>query len=127
MIPTDLPGPNGAYAQQRADWEVGRRYSRSRQVQITVTGFRDSAGALWKVNTLVNIWAPSLKISGEDMIIAQVEYLIDERGSRTTLTCMPPAGLAPAPFFFRPPFAISAADAQRAAAAQNAVNRGAAT
>ena len=55
MIPTDLPGPNGLYAQQRADWEVARRYGRSREVQITVTGFRESAGVLWEVNTVVNI------------------------------------------------------------------------
>ena len=77
MIPTDLPGPNGLYAQQRADWEVARRYGRSREVQITVTGFRESAGVLWEVNTVVNIRVPSLKISGEDMVIARVEFVLD--------------------------------------------------
>jgi prophage tail gpP-like protein len=124
MIPTDLPGPNGLYAQQRANWEVARRYGRSRQVQITVTGFRDSAGALWEVNTVVNIRALSLKIISEDMVIARVEFVLDERGSRTTLTCMPRAGLVPQPFMPGPPFAIIQADARRAAAGQNAVATG---
>ena len=42
-----------------------------------MTGFRESAGVLWEVNTVVNIRVPSLKISGEDMVIARVEFVLD--------------------------------------------------
>lgn len=101
MVPIDLPGPNQKWLDQRAEWEIARRYGRSRAVRITVTGWRDRAGALWTPNTLVKVNAPSLKID-EDMLIAQCTWRRDERGTQTDLYLMPPSGLAPAPFHFKP-------------------------
>jgi prophage tail gpP-like protein len=109
MIVTDLPGPDGKWAQARADYEISRRYGRSRQIRTTVTGWRMGNGALWQVNQVVSVDCPSLKISGEDMVIAHARYMRDERGTRTELVCMPAAGLQPAPFFFKPPITIDPA------------------
>jgi prophage tail gpP-like protein len=54
MIPIDALGPDGQYPQKRADWQVARQYGRSRQVQITVSGFRDRVGALvWAITELM--------------------------------------------------------------------------
>jgi prophage tail gpP-like protein len=82
MIVTDLPGPDGKWAQQRADWEVARRYGRSREIRATVTGWRMGNGQLWQINQVVAINCPSLKLN-EDMITAQIRFMRDERGTRT--------------------------------------------
>jgi prophage tail gpP-like protein len=127
MVMVDALGPDGKYPQQLADWMVARNYGRSRQVQITVSGFRDRNGDLWAVNKVVSILAPSLKVS-EDMIIAEVEFILDDQmGSRTVLTCMPAAGLQPPPFLFRPPFAFDPQTTSTAAAAERAVATGVTT
>jgi len=101
MIPIDMPGPDQKWADQRADWEITRRYGRSRAVHVTVTGWRDRDDKLWTPNTLVKVTAPSLKID-EDMLIAQCTWLRDERGTRTDLYLMPPSGLMPQPAHFKP-------------------------
>ena len=97
MIVQDPPGPEGKWAKQRAEWEVARRYGRSRTVDIIVTGWRDGSDTLWTPNTVVNVSAPNLKLD-EDMIIARVTWLRGPAGTQTRLSCMPPQGLEPAPF-----------------------------
>lgn len=98
----DLPGEDNKWAQQRANWEVSRRIGRSQIIEATVTGWRDGAGQLWRANTLVNVDCPTLKMKA-DLIIAHVAYVRGEIGTQTVLTCMPPAGLQPAPFHAQPP------------------------
>jgi prophage tail gpP-like protein len=89
--------PSPALVQQRANWEMNRRIGRSLMTQVTVTGWRDGAGNLWKVNTVVGVQLPTLKINS-DLIIAACEYDRDENGTRTVLTCMPGSALKPAPY-----------------------------
>lgn len=98
MIVMDNLGLDGSNApQRRADWEIARRYGRSRQVIITVTGWRDGSGTLWTPNTLVSINAPRLKIK-EDWLITQCDWSRGQRGTLTALHCMPPQGVTPEPF-----------------------------
>jgi prophage tail gpP-like protein len=111
MIVTDLPGPDGKWAQQRADWEIARRYGRSRIIRTTVTGWRMGNGQLWQINQVVSVNCPSLKLN-EDMITAQIRFMRDERGTRTELMCMPAAGLQPMPFIFHPSITIDPASSQ---------------
>jgi prophage tail gpP-like protein len=106
MLVTDLAGPDEKWAKQRADWEISRRYGRSRQIRTTVTGWRMGNGELWQINRVVSVNCPSLKISGEDMVISHIRFMRDERGTRTELMCMPAAGLQPEPFHFHPRITI---------------------
>jgi len=99
LIIMDMPGPAQAWADQRADWEVARRYGRSKIVDVTVTGWRDAAGALWTPNTIVNCNLPSCKIN-QDMLIAEVAWMQNEQGTSSLLTLMPKEGFMPEPFHF---------------------------
>jgi prophage tail gpP-like protein len=111
MIVTDLPGPDGKWAQQRADWEISRRYGRSREIRATVTGWRMGNGQLWQINQVVAVNCPSLKLN-EGMVTSQIRFMRDERGTRTELMCMPAAGLQPMPFIFHPSITIDPASSQ---------------
>jgi prophage tail gpP-like protein len=101
IVPIDLPGPDGKWVTQRAQWEVARRLGRSRAVRIVTPGWRDVAGTLWQPNTVVNINSPSLKIS-EDMLISEVTWARSEAGTTSTLLCAPPQAFSIAPFTFKP-------------------------
>ena len=101
IVPVDMPGPDGKWVTQRAQWEVARRLGRSRAVQVAVTGWRDITGALWQPNTLVRITAPSLKID-EDILISQVTWRRGPGGTTTVMLCAPPQAFELAPLTFRP-------------------------
>jgi len=101
MLVSDLPGPNGDWAQQRATWEVNRRAGRSQLFKISVTGWRDSAGVLWTPNTVVKVQSPDLKVN-TDLQIVEATWTRSEAGTSTLLTLMPPQGLQPQPYHFLP-------------------------
>ena len=95
----DQVGIDGAWPQKRANWEIGRRYGRSRQIQVTVTGWRGSDGQLWTPNTIVSVKCPTLKMN-QDLVISEAAWMRSEQGTQTVLTLMPAKGLMPAPFLF---------------------------
>jgi prophage tail gpP-like protein len=99
LVVIDMPSPDNKWANQRADWEVARRYGRSRIVDVTVTGWRDGAGTLWTPNTIVNCQLPSMKIN-QDLLIAEVAWMRGEQGTSSILTLMPQEGFMPQPFHF---------------------------
>jgi prophage tail gpP-like protein len=101
LLIMDYPGPDGKWAQDRADWQVARRRGRAQVVEITVTGWRDGDGKLWTPNTMVSVQCPTLKVK-QDMVIAHVSWVRGDLGTETVLTCMPKEGLSPAPFHFQP-------------------------
>jgi prophage tail gpP-like protein len=105
MLISDMPGPDGKWAQQRADWENARRFGRSYEVRIEVIGWRDGDGKLWTPNTLVNVKSANLK-SDADMIVVEATWRASAGGNTTVLTLMPPQGLQPAPFHFIPPTGV---------------------
>lgn len=75
-----------AYATERAAWEAKIRAARSSVATVKVQGFRNPAGALWNVNTLVQVDSPSTRINAE-LLISDVEYKLDQsEGTTTTLT-----------------------------------------
>ncbi len=90
------------FARTRAVWEMNRRNGRSRAVTITTDTWRDSAGKLWAPNALVNVTAPKLKITNEQMLIGEVTYRLDAAGTHADLTLMPPAAYGPEPFNLQP-------------------------
>jgi prophage tail gpP-like protein len=101
VIPWEAPDQDQAYSDKRADWEASRRYGRSREARITVTGWRDMADALWYPNTIVHADLPTLKMQG-DFAIAEVTWMRGERGTQTVLTIMPQQGLQPEPLIILP-------------------------
>lgn len=83
--------------QRRATWEMNRRNGRSQSVSLTCDNWRDSAGTLWKPNTLAPIDAPILKLPGKTWLIAEVTYRRDDKGTHADLVLMPPDAFALAP------------------------------
>jgi len=79
---------DGASFAARAAWEARVRAGRARRAEVTVQGWSHAAG-LWQPNGLVRLDSPWLRIAA-DMLIAGVEFTLDERGSTTTLSLVRP-------------------------------------
>lgn len=87
-------------AQRAIDWEMNRRYGRSRQLSVTVDSWRDSAGKLWEPNTLIPVNIPTLRLADTELLIADVTYTRDSDGTHARLTLMPPEAFAVQPYAF---------------------------
>ncbi|MBI1408115.1 MAG: hypothetical protein GC145_18540 [Caulobacter sp.] len=72
----------------RARHEATTRAGRGQQVQITVSGFRDGGGELYRADRRVPVKARAVGIEAELLIYA-VTYRRDETGSRTELMLAP--------------------------------------
>ncbi len=68
---------------KRADFEANVRAGRARSASITVQGFSHAKG-LWRPNQLVTVRDPWLKLN-RDMLISEVDFTMDESGSRSAL------------------------------------------
>lgn len=98
VIISESGGLGNDIAIKRADWEVARRHGRSRIIRLTVDSWRDSAGALWKPNTLAPVHLPRLKFSAENMLITEVTFLKNSySGTTAELTLMAPEAFLPQP------------------------------
>jgi len=77
----------GASLRARVTWERNVRMGRGTRATVTVQGWRDGAGKLWRPNTLVPVHAPSLWLADTELLIAACLYsLDDDGGTRTTLS-----------------------------------------
>jgi prophage tail gpP-like protein len=61
-------------AQRRALWEAAVRAGRSATVDITVRGWRQSSGALWMPNLLVDVSIPPLQVEYHTMLIGDITF-----------------------------------------------------
>lgn len=75
-------------ADVRARWEAAVRRGKSRAYEVTVQGWKDSAGNLWEINQLATLKARPLGINGE-LLIASVSFLLDDSGEKTRLRLVP--------------------------------------
>lgn len=89
--PLDLAG-----AQARAEWERAVRRGRARHVTVTLTGWRDADGGLWRVNTRVPYHDDILGIDAE-LLIASVQLQCSDQGTTATLELADPAAFTPDP------------------------------
>ncbi|SMF94356.1 Mu-like prophage tail protein gpP [Methylomagnum ishizawai] len=80
----------------RAEWECRRRAARGARLYITVQGWRDSSGALWKPNTRSAIRSPTLGVDGT-LLISEVRQTLDGEGTLTQLTLGQPEAFDPSP------------------------------
>ena len=77
---------NQASALKRARWEASVRAARAAGLNITVSGWRQTSGALWPLGALVSVDCPSLYVSKQEMVISKLTYsLTSTQGSTTRL------------------------------------------
>ncbi|MFV8867596.1 phage baseplate assembly protein [Serratia fonticola] len=87
-------------AQNCIDWEMNRRFGRSRQLQVTIDSWRDKSGKLWEPNTLIPISLPIFGLKDELWILAEVTFMRGEQGTAARMVLMPPAAFAVQPYAF---------------------------
>lgn len=75
-----------ASAQLRAQWEATTRAAKSAQLQVTVDGWQQENGELWKVNELVRVNSDYFSIN-EDLLITDLSFSQSvQQGTTTSLT-----------------------------------------
>lgn len=85
-------GPlDDATARERVMWERNLRWGRSQSIQYRMVGHLQSNGAPWRPNQRVSIFDPYQFLDGEERLISDVTYSLDDQGERTELTVMPRA------------------------------------
>lgn len=75
-------GANATY-KQRAEWERNVRRGRSSRATLRVNGWRNKSGALWKANTLVHVYAPTIGADA-DLLIVSGSFILDEQAGEIT-------------------------------------------
>ena len=78
-----------ATLRERARWEAARRAGLAHRPQVVVRDWRNSAGSLWRPNTLLRMVDDFLEIDGE-LLIVSATYQSDTSGRRTTLSLSRP-------------------------------------
>lgn len=76
---------DGARCLERARWEALTRAARGEEASVTVQGWRDQGGALWRPNTLVPARSPVLGLEGEYLITEASLRLSPSEGTTTAL------------------------------------------
>ncbi|PHM64230.1 tail protein [Xenorhabdus stockiae] len=87
--------------QEAIDWEMNRRYGRSKVLKVLVDSWRDVSGTLWTPNTLIPIHLPVFGLESEQWLLSEVSYVRNkDDGTRAELTLMPPAAFTVQPYEF---------------------------
>lgn len=96
LLLMDAPGrADRARCREVARWEQAGRLAKSIQAQVTIRGWRQASGNLWRPNLLVNVDCWRLALFGE-LLIAEVAFAIDKTGGAvTTLHLSPPDAFVP--------------------------------
>lgn len=87
---------DAATCRDRAVYERDHRAGQAREVIYTVGGWRQGDGSLWRPNQSVRVLDGLLGIN-EAWVVAELAYVLDERGMRTQLRVLPPSALATRP------------------------------
>lgn len=72
-------------AQSAIDWEMNRRYGRSKQLSVTIDSWRDKDGKLWEPNTLIPVDLPTLRLPETELLLAEVTYMRDDYGTHAPM------------------------------------------
>ena len=78
--------------QRYAEWQRNVSYGRSRAVHYTVNGWAHEDD-LWRTNRLVKVIDGYMGIIEQWLMIRDINFALDEKGQRSTLTLVPPEGL----------------------------------
>lgn len=82
--------PGFDISEQRAQWELNRRFGRGFQIRVVTDSWRDAAGNLYEPNTLAPLDIPALKVTGESWTVSEVTYRRDQNGTTCEVALMPP-------------------------------------
>lgn len=85
-----------ADAKIRANWEATVRAAQSTACTITVQGWRQGDGSLWKPNFITPVQSQWLGLN-QDMLIVSVEWTLNEGGTMTRLSLEGPESYIPEP------------------------------
>jgi len=77
--------------QDRAEYERAHRAAKALQTSYTLAGWRQDDGKLWQANQLVRVRDGLIGFDTE-MVIAELAWIMDERGLRTEIKVGPPDG-----------------------------------
>jgi prophage tail gpP-like protein len=83
-------------AETQAAWEANVRAGKSFKASVSVVGYRQTNGALWETNRIVNVDIPQLLLHGS-MLISAIEYTKSESGSFTNMELTRPDSYIDAP------------------------------
>lgn len=99
LISAEMGDMGYVVSQQRAQWEVNRRFGRSQSIQVVTDSWRDQQGKLWEPNTLVPVSFPTLKVNTKNhLLIAEVVFRLDMGGgTHAEITLMPKEAFSPQP------------------------------
>lgn len=78
-----------ATARERVTWERNVRWGRSESITYSVQGHRQSNGQLWRQNMLVPVFDDYQFLAGEERLITDLTYILDDQGERSEPTVMP--------------------------------------
>lgn len=79
----------GGSLQDRARWEATVRAGRSQQVTVSVQGWRDAGGGIYRLDQLARVRAPVLGVD-EDLLVCGLRFERGDRGTITEMTLMRP-------------------------------------
>ena len=74
---------------ERVEWEKAVREGKSLTATYTLQGWREASGTLWRPNSIVSVVDDMGGVRG-DLLISEVTYSIDDRGSLAILSVLPP-------------------------------------
>lgn len=83
-------------ARRRADWAARMGAARSQRLSVTVNRWRQRTGPLWRVNLVVPVTAPAVRVDG-DLLVSLVEYSLSSSGELTRLDLVRPDAYTPEP------------------------------
>lgn len=88
---------SSADATKRAQYEAITRAARAQTVSISVVGFKQANGELWRENQLVLVDVPAVGIYRQELIISDIAYALDDTGEITTFGLKRKDAFIPAP------------------------------
>lgn len=88
IVLAEEPGDEAQYA-VRAQWEANMRFGKARRASYTLAGWT-AGGKLWRPNARVPVKDAFAGVE-EELVIAGVDYTLDEKGSRVALHVARPA------------------------------------
>ena len=90
-------GLTASEARDRAVWQAAYAGGRATRARVTVRGWRQENGEIWRVNQLVPIKSAQARLDSELLIVGVTYQLTSQSGRTTELLIAPAAGYKPDP------------------------------
>lgn len=86
--------------QEAINWEMNRRYGRSKELHVVIDSWRDKDNKLWQPNTLIPINIPIFGLEDKKWLLSEVVFIRGRDGTKAILTLMPPEAFIVEPYEF---------------------------